>query len=103
MNQAKRQRFVRIAETRTQKVLDDLRSLAKCAAPESYEYTSQDVEQILAAIEEGLQGVRDAFAGRNRFTLQTEERPSLAEKISDAQAQHQGQQNNLPEAQEKTR
>lgn len=84
MNEVKRKRFVRLAEARTQKVLDDLRSLGKCAAPESYEYTQEDVEQILAAIEEGLQGLRDTFAGKKRFSLHEETKPSLDEQISDA-------------------
>lgn len=68
-NPTKRDRFVRVAEQRTQKVLDDLVSLSKCAAKVSYEYTDTDVEQILAAIEQGVQRVRETFAGHNRFSL----------------------------------
>lgn len=72
MKTTKRERFVRIAEQRTQKVLDGLKALAKCAAPASYEYGERDAEQICAAIESGLQGVREAFAGRKRFSLSTD-------------------------------
>lgn len=69
MSNSKRERFVRVAEERTQKVLDDLKSLAKCAAPVSYEYTKKDVDKILNAIEAQLQEVRDRFAGVKQFTL----------------------------------
>lgn len=69
MKKTKRDRFVRVAEQRTQKVLDDMKSLAKCADPVCYEYSERDVEQICTAIEQELQNLRDAFAGRNRFSL----------------------------------
>jgi len=70
--ETKRDRFVRIAEQRTQKVLDDLRSLSKCSAPAIYEFTEGDVEQIFSAIEKELQRARDCFAGLNRFSLSNE-------------------------------
>ncbi len=69
MNETKRDRFVRIAEQRTQHCLDALRSLSKCAAQASYEYTESDVEQILSAIEKEVQSVRDSFSGKKRFSL----------------------------------
>lgn len=72
----KRERFVRVAEQRTQKVLDALHMLSKCAATVNYEYTDEDVEQILAAIEKGVQEVRDTFSGRNRFTLSDKPNPN---------------------------
>lgn len=65
----KRDRFIRVAETRTQKVLDDLHSLSKCAAPESYDYSPEDLKQILAAVEKKLAEVKDIFAGNHRFSL----------------------------------
>lgn len=69
----KRERFVRIAEARTQKVLDDLKSLGKCAAPAIYDYSEEDVQKIVAAIEKELQYVRDCFSGENRFHLSDKE------------------------------
>lgn len=77
----KRDRFVRIAEMRTQKVLDDLTALSKCAAPESYVYTQKDVEKILGAIEAQVQAVRDRFAGAKKFTLSS----ALVPESPDAQ------------------
>ena len=67
--ESKRERFVRVAEQRTQKVLDALHSLGNCSAKESYSYTDKDVEQILSAIEKELQSVRDKFAGVRQFSL----------------------------------
>lgn len=69
MKDAKQDRFVRIAEQRTQNVLDALKSLAKCAATESYSYSQKDAEKILQAIEKELKATRDAFAGKKKFSL----------------------------------
>lgn len=66
---AKRDRFVRIAEERTQKILNDIRSLSKCAAKESYTYEASDVARIFDAIEKELQAARDKFAGVKQFSL----------------------------------
>ena len=67
--ETKQERFLRVAQARTQKVLDDLHSLSKCAAPAVYEYTDEQLQVIYEAIETGLQDVKDTFAGRRRFTL----------------------------------
>ena len=67
--ETKNERFIRVAQIRTQRVLDDLQSLSKCAASASYEYTEEQLQQIYEAIEEGLQNVKDTFAGLHRFTL----------------------------------
>ena len=69
-NPTKRDRFVRIAEERTQRVLDDLQSLKKCASRESYEYSTEDAHKIISAIESELSSVKDSFAGRKQFSLQ---------------------------------
>ena len=71
--ETKRERFVRVAEVRTQKVLDDLHSLGKCAAPAIYEYNEEDLAKIFSAIEAELQWVRDSFAGNHRFKLSVKE------------------------------
>ena len=43
----KRERFVRIAESRVNKVLDGLDNLAKCSNQRNYEYTDDEVRKIL--------------------------------------------------------
>lgn len=46
-----RQKFVRIAEARTNKILSMLRLLGNCSSPATYEYTQADVRKIFSAIE----------------------------------------------------
>lgn len=67
--ETKRERFVRVAEQRTQNVLDALRTLSKCSHPAVYEYNDKDLNKIFAAIEDELQYVKGVFAGLNRFSL----------------------------------
>ena len=68
-NETKHERFVRVAETRTQNVIDSLRVLAKCSRTDVYEYTPEEVDKILEALDAEIQEVRNAFAGKNKFTL----------------------------------
>lgn len=70
--ETKRDRFIRVAEQRTQKVLDDLKTLSKCAHPAVYELTDEDVEKIFAAIEEAVKDARATMTGQKRFTLTKE-------------------------------
>ena len=65
----KRERFVRVAEQRTQKILDDLKMLSKCANINTYEYNSKDLEKIFSAIEIEIQMTRNAFNGQSKFSL----------------------------------
>lgn len=67
--ETKHERFIRVAELRTQNILDDLHKLSKCCHPAVYEYTNEELNKIFAAIEKGLQDVKDTFAGSKRFTL----------------------------------
>lgn len=67
--ESKRDRFIRVAEQRTQKVLDDLQVLAKCAHPACYEYSNDDIEKIFDAIEQAVKDARDTLEGKKRFVL----------------------------------
>ena len=73
MAENKRARFIRIAEQRTQNVLDALRALSKCSNPATYELTEADIEKIFAAIDAATKDARDTMLGRKRFTLSSEE------------------------------
>lgn len=57
----KRERFLKIAEKRTQMVLKKLQVLGNCANRQTYEYTPEDVEKIFSAIERQLMLVRSKF------------------------------------------
>jgi hypothetical protein len=68
---AKRSNFVRLAERRTNAVLDKLRILGNCANRNAYDYSDEDVSAIFNAIDEELKTVRAKFASttRREFTL----------------------------------
>ncbi|WP_316630402.1 hypothetical protein [uncultured Ruminococcus sp.] len=73
MSETKRERFVRIAENRTNKILDTLRLLANCANKTNYEYNDEDIKQIFAAIDKEVKSTKNAFLGidykEERFSL----------------------------------
>ena len=59
--ETKREKFVRLAEYRTNKILDMIRILGNCSNRVTNEYTDADVEQIFGAIEEALQEAKSRF------------------------------------------
>ena len=72
--ETKRERFVRIAEARTNKILDMIKLLGNCSNKTNYEYTEDDVKKIFGAIEHELKNSRAKFNGSDiskeeRFTL----------------------------------
>ena len=71
--ETKRDRFVRIAERRVNKILDDLDSLGKCANRRNYQYDNSDVRRIFGEIEKKLRETRTLYKSstnnNNRFRL----------------------------------
>lgn len=71
--ETKRECFVRLAETRTNKILDMLRLLGNCSAKSNYDYTEEDVKKIFGAIEKEVKNTKNRFLGidssAERFTL----------------------------------
>lgn len=59
----KANRFVRIAEKRTQRVLDSLRLLGQCSNKRSYEYTDAQVHRIFREIRNRLRETEQSFKG----------------------------------------
>ena len=72
--ETKRERFVRIAEARTNKILDMLKLLGNCATPSNYDYTKEDIKKIFDALEKELKNTKNKFLGLEekdlKFTLQ---------------------------------
>lgn len=60
-----RERFVRIAEIRTQKIIDMIDLLGNCSNQYNYEYTQKDVEKMFAAIESALKSSKARFTTEN--------------------------------------
>jgi len=59
----KRDRFVRIAEARTNKILDLLRLLGNCADKNNYEYNEDDVRQIFAVLDREFKNLKHKYLG----------------------------------------
>ena len=72
-NETKRERVVRIAEARTNKILEMMRLLGNCSSKGNYEYTEEDIKKIFGALERELKNTKNKFLGidakEERFTL----------------------------------
>lgn len=64
--EAKRERFVRLAELRTNLILDRLRVLGHCANKSAYNYTDDDVEKIFGELEDELRLTKAKFKSREK-------------------------------------
>ena len=72
--ETKRECFVRLAEARTNKILDMMKLLGNCSNKSNYDYTDEDVKKIFGAIEKELKNTKAKFNGadvhkEDRFTL----------------------------------
>lgn len=74
-NESKSDRFVRIAEARTNKIIDMIQLLGNCSNRATYDYSKEDVKKIFGAIENELRIAKSKFdIGENdsrekKFTL----------------------------------
>lgn len=59
--ETKRDKFVRLAEARTNKIITMVQLLGNCANTAIYDYTQADVEQVFGAIEAELKEARKKF------------------------------------------
>jgi len=66
VTETKRDAFKRLAEKRTNAVLDRIRILGNCANPYAYEYTEEDVRLIFVAIDQELKLAKSKFANNHR-------------------------------------
>lgn len=72
--ETKRDKFVRIAEARTNKIIDMLQLLGNCSNANAYDYTQKDVDKIFNAIESEVREAKKKFSKMEskkstRFTL----------------------------------
>ena len=59
--ETKRERFVRLAEARTNKIIDMVRLLGNCANKSNYDYTDADIQKIFSTIEKELKNTKTKF------------------------------------------
>ena len=72
--ETKREKFVRLAEARTNKIIDLLQLLGNCSISSAYDYSQEDVDKIFSAIESEVKEARKKFnkiesKKSTRFTL----------------------------------
>ncbi len=60
-----RERFIRIAEARTQKIIDMIELLGNCSNQYNYEYTQKDVDKMFSAIDSALKASKTRFTAEN--------------------------------------
>lgn len=71
MVNTERDRFLRIAESRTNKIIRMIKLLSNCSNRAVYEYSSEEVRKIFQAIDKELKAARARFDEKdsNKFTL----------------------------------
>ena len=71
--ETKRDRFVRIAEARTNKIIEMMRLLGNCSVKSNYDYSDEVVKKIFSALEKELKITKNKFLGldsnNEKFTL----------------------------------
>jgi hypothetical protein len=61
MTESKHDAFRRLAEKRTNAVIDKIRVLSNCSNPYAYEYDEEEVRKLFAAVERELKIARAKF------------------------------------------
>ncbi len=75
--ETKRDRFVRVAEARTNKILHQIRLIGNLSNQNIYEYTDKDIEQIFTAIEEEISTLKKRFEEPDKKFFSLEEEVSV--------------------------
>ena len=69
----KRQRFIKIAERRVNRILDGLDNLGRCSNKRNYDYSEGEVKKIFREIDRKVREVKMQFQDKNnkgkRFKL----------------------------------
>ena len=60
--ETKREKFVRLAEARTNKIIDMIRLLGNCSNKSNYDYTDTDIQKIFLAIDKELKNTKLKFS-----------------------------------------
>lgn len=70
--QEKSERFKRVAEKRTNRIIESIRLLGNCSNKSNYEYEDEDVKKIFNAIEAELKDTKQKYQSKekkNKFEL----------------------------------
>ena len=61
-----RERFVRMAERRVNRIMDALEKLGDCSNQRNYDYSNSDIKKIFEKIEKKLRITRSKFHGTSK-------------------------------------
>ena len=61
MPESKRDKFIRIAEARTNKIIDMIHLLGNCSNRSTYEYTQKDIDKIFNTLDNELKEAKKRF------------------------------------------
>ena len=61
-NKTKRNRFLKVAASRTNKIISMIKLLGNCANENNYSYTQKEVKQIFTAIDNELKNTKKKFS-----------------------------------------
>lgn len=64
--QTKKSNFIRLAEGRTNKIVDSLVSLSKLSNKNNYDYDSSQIKEIFDAIEKQLRITKNSFLSTHK-------------------------------------
>jgi hypothetical protein len=70
MENAKAERFRRVAAPRVQRVLDSLDNLSKCSNRNNYEYSVADISKMIRIIRSRLKSLEQSFDTREGMSKQ---------------------------------
>ena len=62
MEETKREKFIRLAEARTNRIIDTLQLLGNLSNTGAYEYSKKDIDQMFKAIEESVSDAKAKFS-----------------------------------------
>ena len=72
MSDDKRSKFTKIAEARTNKIIDMIRLLSNCSNRSYYDYSEEDIRKIFNAVEREIKLAKAKFEGtkKSKFSLE---------------------------------
>ena len=65
-SQEKTDRFKRVAEKRTNKIIEQIRLLGNCSNRSNYEYSEEDVKKIFSVIDAELKDVKSKYHAKTQ-------------------------------------
>lgn len=63
----KKERFKRVAEKRTNKIIEQIRLLGNCSNKSNYEYSEEDIKKIFSAIEVELKDTKQKYQTKTKM------------------------------------